>query len=478
MNICLATLEFPPITWGGISTYYAGLARLLVEAGHRVIVLTTGNSETADAWTYPGVKVVRLQTTVSNYRERIFSSLSPSIYPFVDEMAAGLAMREWFLTNHDAHAIDVVEMHEYGGACAFLLHEMLPALVVTCHGSIGQILLHEGNTQIGSSAGTLRATFEQFALANADEVACYGIQNLTDWARYLGRLPMFVTAPFIQDTGSNNVKASVESDVSVRGVCVGRLQQWKAPIVLAEALRICKAENGPRIKIEWIGGDTRTAPDGVSMRAYLEENYPDVWNSSFKWIERLEPTQVRQRQVCADFAVVPSLWDTFNFTAIEAMSVSTPVIVSTGTGASYVVKDGVNGLLVPIDDSEALAQAMTILATDERLRRRLGVAGWETVRREFAPEKIVNEHIATYESAIARRAYRKEHPYGSPFLEELLRQSLYVAPLLAADRARILAALPYQWLAEIAWHRALRSGRKLIPSAVKKAIKARSSRLK
>lgn len=465
MNICLATTEFPPVTSGGISTYYSTLARLLTDAGHKVTVLTISASETAASWAYPGVTVVRLQRTVESRMRQLKQALPVRLYPVAMPIAAGLAMRDWLLTHSERYGIEVVEVHEYGGECAFLMDDNLPPLLVTCHGSTSQVMMHERG--VLSEHKALQAALEYSAVTGADEIACHSQQNLSGWRAYTGRSPLFVTAPF-KTVEAGNAKA-LSSGQSLHGVCVGRLQNWKGVIELMDALKMCSAEGLRQVQVEWIGADTPTAPSGISMRVYLEKYYSEIWGKSFRWIDRLNPIEVRQRQEQADFAIVPSHWDTFNYSAIEAMSVGTPLIISTTVGASYLVRDGKDALLVPPQDSKALAAAIRTLAADASLRSTIGKAGQETIRREFAPEKVVQEHMTAYASAVERHSYRRRHPYGVPAAHELVKNIMQISVVVSANRE----ALPTRRLS-----RALtRKGKQLVvsyaPQPATRFIKAR-----
>ena len=65
------------------------------------------------------------------------------------------------------------------------------------------------------------------------------------------------------------------------------------------------------------------------------------------------------------------------------MSCGVPVVSTPVSGIPELIDDGSNGLLVPPDDPEALADALVHLYDDPSLGRRLGLAGKETVRRRF-----------------------------------------------------------------------------------------------
>jgi glycosyltransferase involved in cell wall biosynthesis len=76
----------------------------------------------------------------------------------------------------------------------------------------------------------------------------------------------------------------------------------------------------------------------------------------------------------ADVSVLPSAWENFPHTVVEALAVGCPVIATAVGGVPEVVRDGVNGLLVPPNDPGALRAALARFLGDEDLRARLSAA--------------------------------------------------------------------------------------------------------
>jgi glycosyltransferase involved in cell wall biosynthesis len=85
--------------------------------------------------------------------------------------------------------------------------------------------------------------------------------------------------------------------------------------------------------------------------------------------------QPRQRVVelfrAADATILSSSWENFPHTVVEALAVGTPVLAMEAGGVAEVVRDGVNGLLVPAGDTAALADAVRRYFADAELRERL-----------------------------------------------------------------------------------------------------------
>jgi glycosyltransferase involved in cell wall biosynthesis len=81
----------------------------------------------------------------------------------------------------------------------------------------------------------------------------------------------------------------------------------------------------------------------------------------------------------ADASVLPSEWENFPHTVVEALAVGTPVIATAVGGVAEIVRDGENGLLVPPGDVAALAAAIDRLVHENGLRERLAAAAAPSV---------------------------------------------------------------------------------------------------
>ena len=73
---------------------------------------------------------------------------------------------------------------------------------------------------------------------------------------------------------------------------------------------------------------------------------------------------------------------------MEAMAVGVPVVSTPISGIPELIHDGVNGLLVPSEDSRALAQAFLRLIRDNRLAADLSHNAQETIELRFNGDKF------------------------------------------------------------------------------------------
>lgn len=85
---------------------------------------------------------------------------------------------------------------------------------------------------------------------------------------------------------------------------------------------------------------------------------------------------------------------------IEACAIGRPIITTNSIGCKDTVDDGVNGYLIPIKDSHALAEKLKILIDNKPLREEMGRASREKAEREFSLDLVVKKHLECYESLL------------------------------------------------------------------------------
>jgi glycosyltransferase involved in cell wall biosynthesis len=97
----------------------------------------------------------------------------------------------------------------------------------------------------------------------------------------------------------------------------------------------------------------------------------------------------------ADIFVISSRWEGLGTSIIDAMALGKPVIAAETGGIPELIKDNMNGLLVPKEDPWALAETIFRLISDEPLRKRLSEQAHKDARN-FTIEKTVDRTIEVY----------------------------------------------------------------------------------
>src|SRR5471030_1005966 len=112
-----------------------------------------------------------------------------------------------------------------------------------------------------------------------------------------------------------------------------------------------------------------------------------------------------------DLFVMSSVTEGLGTSLLDAMACQRPIVATRAGGIPEIVEDELNGLLVPIRDHHALADALVRALKDAALRQRMGEAGFARVRERFTVERMVAETAAVYARIAARpRAAAAEAP--------------------------------------------------------------------
>ena len=127
-----------------------------------------------------------------------------------------------------------------------------------------------------------------------------------------------------------------------------------------------------------------------------------------------------------DVFVLPSLTEGTPNAIIEAMAHGKPIIANAVGGVPDLVTEDV-GILVPPNDSHALAAAMSQMSLDAQMRQRMGAAARLKYEQLFTPEAVMPVLLDFYEQLIDRHSanarsnnkrYRRRvelvHPWVSP----------------------------------------------------------------
>jgi len=183
------------------------------------------------------------------------------------------------------------------------------------------------------------------------------------------------------------VRAISERYPSPRFLFVGRLVPYKGVDVLIEAMGHAN-------------GTALIVGDGP-MRAALEDRARH--SSRVHVLGHLDDEDVVAHMHACDVFVLPSVTraETFGVVQLEAMACGKPVIsTNLPTGVPWVNRHRETGLVVEPGDAMGLAEALTEIATDHDLRRRLGAQARVRVQEQFTIERMTAESSALYRDVL------------------------------------------------------------------------------
>jgi len=110
----------------------------------------------------------------------------------------------------------------------------------------------------------------------------------------------------------------------------------------------------------------------------------------------------------ADLLVLPSIYEELGTVLLEAMQAALPIVASKTGGIPEVIEDGVNGMLVPPGDPEALARAIDRLLADRALACRLSEGAQERVKHydwEVLAERVLVVYQGVTAGCLAEECY-------------------------------------------------------------------------
>lgn len=194
--------------------------------------------------------------------------------------------------------------------------------------------------------------------------------------------------PFDLSVDRQAVRASLEvpADAPLVGV-VCRLMEQKAPLDFVRAAALVHARR-PDAHFVWVGD----GPLEEQARALVaEQNLSKVFH--FAGLRNDIPAVLK----AFDIFVLPSHWEGFSLAVLEAMAAGLPIVATQVTGASEAIAHGQSGLLVPIADEKAMAQAMlTLLDNPDRVQH-FGTAARQRIDQLFTREQMVRRISELYD---------------------------------------------------------------------------------
>jgi len=122
------------------------------------------------------------------------------------------------------------------------------------------------------------------------------------------------------------------------------------------------------------------------------------------WLGPVSESEKARRLRGAAVACFPSIeGESFGVVLLEAMAAGAPVVASDLTGYRHVARDGIEALLVPPDDPDALRAALRRVLDGPEPRGAMVQAG-RARADHFSLDRLADQFLACYERAMARRA--------------------------------------------------------------------------
>jgi glycosyltransferase involved in cell wall biosynthesis len=419
MKVIMVSDFYHPII-GGIEHHVRRLSQQLKDRGHEVVVVTTSTPHEGYAFV-DDIVVLRLKHMLSNF-EQIFSD---KIYKYVPPCPDLLMLRSlrrivkkfrpdvihghgWIiftiakLKEEFTKLPIVATLHDYGFICARRtlynqlcrenFHARSTATICPRMHRVKTPSMYHCLRCSRNSYGNVKA----FAVVSALRISRHLLHHLDSMiavSSYVSKIaknagynnvkviPNFVDPMKLRSLAEDNIIDDGDSDL----VFVGSMNPIKGlDILLSSYEDLCKKETSVKLKL------ILKTEGYIRARAGKKRN--------IKIFNNLVHEHVLSHIAKSSIVVIPSLSpEAMSSVALEAMSLSKPIVASKIGGNVDIIEDKKTGLLVRPDDRKDLAKSIQYLLENPMLAKKMGINGFERVKKMFSAERVVPRIEALYE---------------------------------------------------------------------------------
>ncbi|MFZ5878867.1 MAG: glycosyltransferase family 4 protein [Chloroflexota bacterium] len=174
----------------------------------------------------------------------------------------------------------------------------------------------------------------------------------------------------------------------------------KGIIELLDAVKTLSA-SFPMLRLRIVGAESA---ESLQVKEYLKTLNMD---DRVTYVGFVTEEQKRSELLQADLYAFPTHVEDQSYAVMEAMSYGLPCIASAVGGVPSLIGNGVNGVLIPPKNTEALVQALNMLIQNPDMRKKLGRAARSTVESEFTWDRSADEIFALYQEVCGRSGRRQ-----------------------------------------------------------------------
>jgi glycosyltransferase involved in cell wall biosynthesis len=374
---------FPPVI-GGVETHLTILLPTLVKMGHKVCLLTGSFEGEKTRDNYKGVGIFRHPLMDLNWLSR------RGLSGLLEEVNS---VFKNFIEEEKPDCIHVHNMHYFSKVHAMAIQDIarkkgIP-LILTAHNVWDDNLFLDMTKNIKWSHIIAVSHFIKREIIGTGynhrdiTVIHHGIDQDVYSPKTDSR-PVFKKYPILRRKKivfhPARMGLAKGCDVSIKALRIIKERVPDVVLVLA----------GTKNIIDWTHTQQKDIGYMVSLVKFL-----GLKDNVLIDVFRLEdmPKLYAASSVC----VYPStVSEPFGLTMLEALSSAKPMVVTETGGMPEIIKDGINGFIVPVKDFEALASRVIQLLVSDELRERLGYTGRQMVEQQYTKEIIAENTFRLY----------------------------------------------------------------------------------
>jgi glycosyltransferase involved in cell wall biosynthesis len=358
---------------GGVERFTQGLWSSMARRGWDVIVVTSNTNGAAPSQTMDGLRVIRLPAW----------QLLESRVPIPKPSPALLGLARGLLAAPPDVIVSNTRFFPTSALAALLARCVRRPLLHIEHGSAPVTL---GRPIVDRLTAAYDCALGGWVLRSADR--CVGVsQAVSDFLRAVFKVADAGVLPNgVATTGWDHAQTDYRA----------RLGLHPADVLIVYAGRLIEAK-GVRELLDAFGGldghsarRGRLAIAGVGpLAAEVERRATE--DHRIAALGLLAQEQVHDLLIAADVVAHPSSYpEGLPTVLLEAAASGAAIVATPAGGTTDLIRDGENGLIVPVGDRSALVGALELLTADQALRERLGMAARRTVKETFDWEAVAD----------------------------------------------------------------------------------------
>lgn len=440
MRYWLLTTEYPPFHGGGISTYCNFTAEMLRDEGHEVtVILQDFSVDKVEETKKDGIRIIRFfprQTDAHHF----LGYTAYLGYEFAE------IIKSYILKEGKP---DVIEAHEYQGIAYYIQQfkwqRIAPfadlKIIITCH-SPSFICLDYNQAPVYQFPYYWTGEMEKATIKSADMVVFPSeyVKQEIEKKMALGNIRCRVIPnPMQPESIPVSGHSIVDSNLIV---CFGKLAPLKGTFQLLKYFAELWEKDSP-LKLYIIGGtDYFFYPEGKSMYDIIALKYKVYINDKRLVLKgNLPANKFIDYIQKARLVVVPSLFDNFPYTVLEAMSLGKIVLASRQGGQSEMIIHEENGFLFDHNiDGDFQHQLQKILQLDDVAQQQLQLKSKEVIFNKYQPKKIYAQKINALDELLSEGPVMVDYPF---ITDIALKQNGIDRPYSEAYEQMLSIVIPY-----------------------------------
>lgn len=385
----------------GIVTYVGVVAPEIRAAGHHVVVIA-GQVEPARADGIPAYSLAELwqRSRPARFANAVLYRTSPA-WAFAQSVRFTAGSVDRIVREQ---RVQLLEMEESLGIARSVARRLSVPVVVRLH---GPWFLNGPVVGVPEDRAFLRRVEAERRAVDAAAGWTAPSQDVLDRVRrYYGlALEHAEVIPYPCQPVEPGARWRLEGCDPRRLLFIGRFDRHKGGDLALDAFgRVWRA--CPEARLTFVGPDRGFLDDAGrrwTIPEYVRERLPDAMAAgAVELLGQRAAHELPALRRSALATLVPSRYETFGYTVLEAMSAGCPTIAADAGGIPEIIEDGVTGLLHRPGDAEHLAARILELLRDPGRAAKLGEAGGRAGER-FYPQAIVPRMLAYYAALLRRR---------------------------------------------------------------------------